>query len=223
MRSVDGAPATQWNTSGAALRRAVRRVRRRPLRRLQRLRPRDRRPARRATAGRSPRTGRGPAARASRRRRARRCSRTFEAGGVGNVYLVREGHATQSSPRAGTSAPSRSRPTRAATCSPRGTATARSSTGCGALGRLTPVKKLGTVTAAMHLSAVARRRPPRGRGVGRPARQRGRDEHAGADRRRRRARPRAASATPKVLETYPDLTVISGVGVRRRTPRAAAG
>src|SRR4051794_33609277 len=214
MRSVDGAPATTWNTRGAAFdaqfgafagdlyvgsngsRHVI--------------------VARQQGASWSvraygPRTG---GARVAAAPRAAVFS-TFEAGDVGNVYLVREGHAAQR-----LSARGHIRSVAVATNSGgdvlavwdrRGTIEYRM--WIGRSKRLTAVRTLGKVTAAMHLSAsLGADRRAVVAWVDQPVNEGGTNTKA-----RIVAVTRTAShgfGTPKVLETYPDLRVVSGVGVK---------
>ena len=140
---------------------------------------------------------------------------TFEAGGVGNVYLVREGHAAQKLTARG-----HIRSVAVATNSGGDVLAAWDRHGTieyrmwiGRSKRLTAVKTLGTVTAAMHLSASL--------GSDRRAVVAWVDQSVNEGGTNTKARivavTRTAShgfGTPKVLETYPDLRVISGVGVK---------
>jgi hypothetical protein len=210
MRSVDGAPATQWNTGGAAFDAQFG-----------------------AFAGDSyigsngagrviigQQTGDrwtvskyGPKTGGARVAAALGASvfATFEPGG-GRVYLVREGHATQRLSARGSirsvAVATNRRGDVLAAWDRHGTVEYR----MWRSGHLTPVATLGKVTAAMHLSAsLFNDRRAVVAWVDQPVNEGGTNTRA-----RIVATVRTASrgfSKPKVLETYPDLKVVSGVGV----------
>src|SRR3954454_1245313 len=139
---------------------------------------------------------------------------TFEAGDVGNVYLVRakDDKTVKLSARGhirSVAVATNKRGDVLAAWDRRGTIEYRMWRN----GRLTPVAKLGTVTAAMHLSvSLANDRSAVVAWVDQPV-----NEGSTGVRAKIVAVARTASkgfGTPKVLETYPDLTVVSGVGVQ---------
>jgi hypothetical protein len=137
---------------------------------------------------------------------------TFERGG-GHVYLVREGHKTQRLSARGSirsvAVATNQRGDVLAAWDRHGTVEYR----MWRHRHLTPVAKLGSVTAAMHLSAsLFNDRRAVVAWVDQPVNEGGTNTRA-----RIVATVRTASRSfgkPQVLDTYPDLNVVSGVGVK---------
>src|SRR4051812_15087750 len=212
LRSVDGAPATTWNTSGADFDAAFgafagdlyvgsNGARHVIVGRLKK--------GRWTVSAHGPRTGGARVAAAP----GAAVFSTFEAGGVGHVYLVREGKTTQRLSARGhirsVAVATNTRGDVLAAWDRRGTIEYREWRS----GRLTSLKTLGRVSAAMHLSVAL---GADGRAivawVDQPI-----NEGSSGVRAKIVATARRASAgflAPKVLETYPDLTVIAGIGVK---------